>query len=148
MGMADGAEMVAGRMSVPARILRGCFALVVTSALACSTSDTPVAEGAWGGPNASLALSRSGGTLGYSCGSGTMDSTWTVSADGRLTATGQHFFGGGPLPSGGRPPHPATYEVHLDGRVMTLTVVVTDQALTLGPFTMVRGGKPVQEICL
>jgi len=135
-------------MSVPARILRGCLALVVTSALACSSPDAPLAEGNWGGQNASLVLARSGGVLGYSCGSGTMDATWTVSADGHLTGTGQHFFGGGPLPSGGRAPHPATYAGTIDGRVLVLTVTLTDLKQTLGPFSMVRGGPPVSEICL
>ena len=122
--------------------------LVSTTLLACASPIAPEAEGVWGGPTASLVLSRAGGTLSYSCGSGTMDSTWSVSADGRLTGAGQHFFGGGPLPSGGRPPHPARYHGRIDGTVMTLTVTITDLGQILGPFALVRGGPPVQEICL
>ena len=135
-------------VSIHPSIGRGCLALVATFVVACASSDAPVAEGSWGGQSASLVLERGGGVLGYSCGSGTMDATWTVSADGHLTGTGQHFFGGGPLPSGGRPPHPATYAGNIDGRVLVLTVTLTDLKQTLGPFTMVRGGPPVQEICL
>ena len=116
--------------------------------LSCSAPTAPEAEGDWGGPDASLSLSRAGGTLSYACGTGTMDSAWVLSRDGRLTATGQHFFGGGPVPPAGRPPHPARYSGSVEGNTLVLTVTVTDLGQTLGPFRLARGGARVQEVCL
>jgi hypothetical protein len=116
--------------------------------LACSNPTAPDPTGAWGGPEASLVLSRSGGTLSYTCGAGTIDSAWTISMDGKLAGTGQHFFGGGPVPPEGRPPHPALYSGRIEGNTLVLTVTVTDLAQTLGPFRLVRGGPVVQEQCL
>ena len=117
-------------------------------ALACASPTAPSAEGTWGGTEASLTLSRSGGQVGYQCGAGTIDSTWILNDEGRFTATGQHYFGGGPEPIQGRPPHPATYVGHVSGASMVFTVTLTDLAQTLGPFHLTRDGPPVSELCL
>ena len=79
---------------------------------------------------------------------GTIDSGWTIGGGGRFLATGQHFFGGGPLPPEGRPPHPARYLGHVSGAVLTMTVIVTDTPDTLRPFHLTRGGPTVMEQCL
>lgn len=121
---------------------------VLAIVLACTSPTAPTAEGDWGGSNASLSLSRTGGTLSYACGAGTMDSGWILTDAGLLTGTGKHFFGGGPLPIQGRPPHPATYSGRIDGRTLTLTVTLTDLGQVLGPFLMLRGGPKIQEMCL
>ena len=126
-----------------------CRVLPLLAVLAaCSAPTAPEAQGGWGGPDASLSLSRAGGVLSYACGAGTMDATWTVSRDGQLTGTGQHFFGGGPVPSEGRAPHPARYSGRIDGDTLVLTVTLTDLGQTLGPFSLVRGGPMVQEVCV
>lgn len=116
--------------------------------LACSTPTAPQAEGSWGGTQASLVLTRSGGMLSYPCGNGTIDSTWALTSDGRFTATGQHFFGGGPIPLEGRSPHPARYVGQLEGGRLTLTVIVLDVSDTVGPLQLARGGPPVAEQCV
>jgi hypothetical protein len=114
----------------------------------CTPSTAPALVGAWGGTQASLTLERSGGALTYPCGTGTIDSTWTLSESGAFAASGQHFFGGGPDPVQGRPPHPARYTGQVSGNLLTLTVTLLDLNETLGPFTLVRGGPPVQEMCV
>jgi hypothetical protein len=114
----------------------------------CSAATAPVAEGSWGGPDASLSLARSGGTLSYACGAGSLDSTWAIGRDGRFSGTGQHFFGGGPIPPEGHPPHPARYTGRIRGDRLELTVTLTDLGQTLGPFRLVRGGPAVQELCV
>lgn len=125
-----------------------CSLIFLAALLACSSPTAPDPNGAWGGAEASLTLSRAGGVLAYPCGSGTMDSTWVLSTDGQLTGIGEHFFGGGPVPSTGRPPHRARYTGRLEGNSLVLTVRLTDLGQTLGPFRLVRGGPVVQEICL
>jgi hypothetical protein len=117
-------------------------------ALGCSSPTAPDVVGAWGGAQASLVLGPSGGTVSYLCGAGTIDATWTVNADGRFVASGEHFFGGGPMPVGGATPHPARYDGRVVGDRLTLTVAITDLNETLGPFDLMRGGPAVHEICL
>ena len=124
------------------------FLPLLAIVLACSSPTAPMAEGDWGGTSASLSLSRSGGVLSYACGTGTMDSAWVLSPDGLLSGAGQHFFGGGPLPSQGRPPHPTAYSGRIEGNVLVLTVTLTDLGQTLGPFRMLRGGPKVYEMCV
>ena len=121
--------------------------LGIIALLACSDTTAPIADGTWGGREASLQLTNAGGSLSYACGTGTIDSGWTISRDGRLTGTGQHFFGGGPVPPQGHPPHPATYVGRVVEDHLSLTVTLTDLQQTLGPFDMVRGGPPVAELC-
>jgi hypothetical protein len=116
--------------------------------LACGAPTAPDASGSWGGPQASLTLSRAGGTISYPCGVGIIDSAWNLTRIGRFTATGRHYFGGGPLPPQGHPPHPASYEGQLKGQVFTLQVTLTDEHQVLGPFRLIRGGPPVAEQCL
>jgi len=125
-----------------------CYAaLILPLALACSSPTAPEAEGVWGGTEVSLELTSSGGTLAYLCGTGTIDS-WTVDADGRFAATGLHYFGGGPVPPQGRPPHPARYAGRVEGDRFTLSVHLTDLGQTLGPYRLVRDGPPVLELCV
>jgi hypothetical protein len=122
--------------------------LLLPLALGCFSPTAPDALGAWGGQEASLVLTAAGGTISYACGAGTIDSAWTLSGDGRLEATGQHFFGGGPVPPQGRPPHPARYDGVVEGNALTITVTLTDLNQTLGPFHLVRGGPAVMEQCV
>src|SRR5574341_1167650 len=115
-------------------------------AIACDSPTAPTVLGDWGGQQASLSLTHSGGSVAYQCGAGTIDSAWTITKDGQFTASGMHHFGGGPVPPGGHPPHPARYSGQVDGQFLTLTVFVADLQQTLGPFHLIRGGPPVHEL--
>ncbi len=65
----------------------------------CGADPTaPGLDGRWGGPEANMTLSPSGGTIEYACAEGTIDRSWTVSSGGQWRGTGQHFTGGGPVP--------------------------------------------------
>lgn len=120
---------------------------VLTASLACGSPAGPEAVGTWGGSEASLTLGRFGGTVQYPCGAGTIAPGWSLSDEGVFVASGQHYFGGGPVPIGGRPPHPAEYAGQIDRGVFTLTVTVTDIPETLGPFHLARDGPIVSELC-
>lgn len=122
--------------------------LLLAVALGCVSPTAPDPLGTWGGREASLVLTASGGTVSYACGAGTIDAAWTLSRAGQFVASGQHFLGGGPVPPQGRQPHPARYSGRVQGDDFTLTVTVTDLNQTLGPFHLVRGGPPVVELCV
>lgn len=133
------------------RMTRGARTLavfLVALTVGCASPTAPSAVGSWGGADASLVLSASGGAVSYGCGAGTIDSGWTLGNDGAFAASGQHFFGGGPEPVGGRPPHPARYAGVVQGDTFTLSVTLTDQNQTLGPFHMMRGASAVFLRCL
>lgn len=115
---------------------------------ACQSPTSSGAVGSWGGSQASLELSHAGGTITYQCGNGTIAPGWTLAADGSFSATGEHYFGGGPVPSGGRPPHAATYSGKVNGGHMSLTVTVPDAGVTIGPLDLVRGGPTVTQMCV
>jgi hypothetical protein len=122
--------------------------LLLATAVACSDTTAPSLVGSWGGSQVSLVLTGSGGTLTYLCGAGTIDSGWTSSREGKFAGSGQHYFGGGPLPPQGRPPHPATYAGYLAGAHLVLTVTLTDLRQDLGPFDLLRDGPPVTDQCV
>jgi len=125
-----------------------------TAALGCYDPAQPIdpaslaGGGAWGGPDVSLVLEAAGGTLSYACGAGTIAPGWTITPGGHLAATGEHFFGGGPLPPQGHPAHPARYQGEIHGDLLVLTVSLEDLQQTLGPFTLRRDGPVVNELCL
>ena len=123
-------------------------ALVLLSGFACADPTAPELTGSWGGPDATLTLSPLGGTVEYACGASTVDAGWGVSAGKTWYATGQYYSGGGPAPSEGRPPHPATYSGQFQGDVLTFTVTVPDLGAVLGPFTVKRGAPGASEICV
>jgi hypothetical protein len=122
--------------------------LLLLGVVACSDATAPNPVGSWQAADAGLVLSPTGGNLVYSCGAGTIDSGWTFSRTGKFTATGKHYFGGGPVPPEGHPPHPASYLGQLTGDHLLLKVTLTDLDQVLGPFDLVRGGPPVLELCL
>src|SRR6266446_1238884 len=53
--------------------------MLLTLVLGCSSPTTLAVLGSWGGKEASLVLTPSGGALSYACGAGTVDSAWTLS---------------------------------------------------------------------
>jgi len=116
-------------------------------AIGCSSPTGVTALGDWGGEQASLSLTVSGGNLSYLCGAGTIDSGWTLGNDGQFSATGSHHFGGGPVPVGGSFPHPARYSGLVEGEFLTVTVHVIDLDETLGPYKLIRHGPAVHELC-
>lgn len=124
------------------------LALLLLAACGNPTSPSQDPIGQWGGPGANLSLTRSGGTVEYGCGTGTIDSSWTLSEDGQWRATGQHFTGGGPVPPGGHPPHPAVYTGAVEGSQFTFRVILTDLGDTLGPFVLERGKTVTLQLCM
>jgi hypothetical protein len=130
------------------RFLTPMTSLLLLAGLGCADSTAPEVTGQWGGPDATLVLASSGGSVDYACGTGTIDPGWRVGPDGRWAASGKHFIGGGPVSNEGRPPHAATYAGTFQGDYLTFTVAVPDLASVLGPFRVRRGAPGASEICL
>ena len=130
------------------RNLNALAALAVLSVLGCTNPTEPALTGTWGGPEATVTLSATSGTVEFACGSGTIDAGWQVDDEGRWQASGQYFAGGGPLPSEGRPPHTAAYTGRLRGDLLIFTVNVPDLATSLGPFIVRHNAPGASENCV
>ena len=130
------------------RTLTLSLTLTLLAGLGCGDATAPEPAGSWGGPEATLVLAPTGGTVTFLCGSGTIDAGWRVAQDGRWTASGQYFGGGGPLPVGGGTPYDAQYAGTVSGNILTFTVLVPDLALRLGPYRVVRDAPGASEICV
>lgn len=115
--------------------------------VACVSPVEPELLGNWGGSSVSLVVDQDGGRLTYQCGVGTIEPGWSLSTDGDFSATGVHYFGGGPVPAEGRPPHAAQYSGRVRSNEFTLSVSLVDPPMSLGPFKLVRDGPEVTEIC-
>jgi hypothetical protein len=117
--------------------------------IGCSSPvEPPVAEGQWGSSQAGLVITRAGGNLTLQCGTGRIDSTWTLTSDGEFSGTGATFAGGGPDPIGGRPPQPSRFTGRITGDTFTLSAVIIATNVTIGPVRMQRNGPMISQICL
>ena len=119
-------------------------ALGALALLACGeprTSPPAVITGEWGGDHAGLIATPDSGTMEYDCAVGRITEPLRPGNNGVFAAVGTHTPGhGGPIRIDEvTPRRPARYTGHVAGDRMTLTVVMTDSAVTVGTFELVRG---------
>ena len=119
-------------------------ALGVAAMLACGapgTSPPELVTGEWGGDHAGLIATPDSGTMEYDCAVGRITEPLRPDAGGDFTAVGTHTPGhGGPIRiEEVLPRRPARYTGRVTGDKLTLTVVMTDSAITVGTFELVRG---------
>lgn len=118
--------------------------LCAVALVACAesrTSPPAVVTGGWGGDHAGLVATPDSGTMEYDCAVGRITEPLRPDADGAFTAIGTHTPGhGGPMRIDEvLPRRPARYTGRVAGDKMTLTVVMTDSAVAVGTFALVRG---------
>jgi hypothetical protein len=113
--------------------------LALSFGVGCATPTATDLDGLWGGQHVNLTLADTGGAIEFDCGRGSIAPGWTLTREGRFTATGALYSEAGPEPIEGRPALPARYEGLLRNARLTLTVSLTDSGTRLGPFTLERG---------
>ena len=86
----------------------------------------------------------------YDCAAGRITEPLRPKSDGSFVAIGTHSPGhGGPVRiDETAPKRPARYTGVIDGDRLTLTVVMTDSAVTVGTFELTRGRSPHVFKCL
>jgi hypothetical protein len=122
------------------------FLLACSSDLVGARPRGPVAEGSWGGHDASLVVDATGAAADFNCSHGRIEEPLVVEEDGAFRARGYWVREGGPQQET-EDRRPATYSGTSDGRTLTLRVKVTDPARDLGPFTLVLGEPAVLHKC-
>ncbi len=125
----------------------------VLALFACAeprTAPPTVITGDWGGDHAGLVATPDSGTLEYDCAAGRITEPLRPRSDGSFTAIGTHTPGhGGPIRIDEvLPKRPARYTGLVDGDHLTLTVVMTDSAVTVGTFDLWHGRSPHVFKCL
>lgn len=138
---------------MPSSRARTACALGALALLACGesrTSPPAVVTGEWGGDHAGLIATPDSGTLEYDCAVGRITEPLRPDANGVFAASGTHTPGhGGPIRVDEvLPKRPARYTGHVAGDRLTLTVVMTDSAVNVGTFELVRGRSPRVLKCL
>ena len=132
-------------------------ALAITAAAlplaACGDSrigPPAIITGDWGGDHAGLIATADSSTLEYDCAAGRITEPLRPHSDGSFTAVGTHTPGhGGPIRiDEALPKRPARYTGRVDGDHLSLTVVMTDSAVTVGTFDLYRGRSPHVFKCL
>jgi len=125
--------------------------LAVLGAVACMDPELPAPVlGEWGGDHLGLVATLDGADLEYDCATGRTSGAIVPDGAGRFSVPGFHSPGhGGPAFEGEEPVNlPARYDGTVRGDLMTISVTLPDWAMTLGPFTLKRGGAPHVFKCL
>jgi hypothetical protein len=105
----------------------------------------PLIKGTWGGENAGLIATDSSAHVHIGCTVGDTKAAIVTAPDGSFDVSGSYNITAFPVYRG--PDHPARFTGTVTGRVMTLTVALTDTAVTLGPVQLTFGEEPRMGPC-
>src|SRR5947208_354991 len=94
--------------------------------------------GTWGGDNAGLIADDTSAHVHIGCTYGNVHQPIVADAHGRFDLPGEQDITAHPVDRGIL--HPARFSGSVLGHTMTLTVTLTDTAVTLGPVELTRGG--------
>src|SRR6266568_1568963 len=122
----------------------GLAALVACNAV-LSVAPGPIAAGTWGGENAGLIATDSSAHVHIGCTAGDAKQALVADSAGRFDVPGLYNITLYPVARG--PDHPARFFGWTDGHTMSLTVALTDTAVTLGPVQLTFGKEPRMGPC-
>jgi hypothetical protein len=105
----------------------------------------PLLVGTWGGDNAGLIATDSSAHIHIGCTAGDIHQQLVADSLGRFDVPGIYNITAYPVYRG--PDHPARFSGRIVGRVMSLTVTLTDTAVTLGPVQLTFGKEPRMGPC-
>ena len=128
------------------RVLRGLTAALLVACADLTPADPgPVLTGTWGGENAGAIVSDSGAHVHIGCTAGDAKQALVADSAGHFSAAGRYNITLYPIAYG--PDHPALFTGVIAGNIMTLTVALTDTAVTLGPVRLTFGKEPAMGPC-
>lgn len=105
----------------------------------------PILAGTWGGDNAGLIATDSSAHVHIGCTVGDIHQQLVADSSGRFDVPGIYNITAYPVYRG--PDHPARFSGQIFGREMSLTVTLTDTAVTLGPVLLTFGKEPRMGPC-
>ena len=105
----------------------------------------PILAGTWGGDNAGLIATDSSAHVHIGCTVGDVHQQLVADSSGRFDVPGIYNITAFPVYRG--PDHPARFSGRIVGHEMSLTVTLTDTAVTLGPVLLTFGKEPRMGPC-
>ncbi len=133
------------RTVTPRWLIAGLVGLAACSGGGAFFRPGPLATGTWGGDNAGLIASDTSAHVHIGCTLGNVHQAIVIDPGGRFDVPGVYNVTAYPVYR--RPDHPARFTGWTDGRMMSLTVTLTDTAVTLGPVQLVFGRDPQMGPC-
>lgn len=127
---------------------RWVIAVAVVAMSGCDSASGPagpLVEGTWGGINAGLIASDTSAHVHIGCTVGDTKGAILAGPDGRFDVPGLFNITAYPVYRG--PDHPARFTGRINGRIMTLTVTLTDTSVSLGPVQLIYGKTPQMGPC-
>lgn len=101
--------------------------------------------GTWGARDAGFIVSDTAAHVHIGCTAGDVHRPITLDAQGRFDVAGEYNINAYPVDLGIL--HPARFIGAVDGRHLTLTVVLTDTTASYGPVTLTYGREPTMAVC-
>jgi len=101
--------------------------------------------GTWGGEDAGLIADDTSAHVHIGCTYGNVHQRIVPDSTGRFNVPGEHDITAHPVDRGIM--HPARFVGQIRGGDMTLTIALTDTAVTLGPVVLVYGKEPHMGVC-
>lgn len=99
---------------------------------------SPLQTGVWGGKGAIMQVTNTGATIEFDCAHGMITQPLTADTAGHLDVTGVFVMEhGGPTREDPNDNHPARYTGTTDGKVLTITVTLSDQNTVVNTYTLV-----------
>jgi len=96
--------------------------------------------GTWGGENAAVLATDTSAHVHIGCTNGDTQGPIVTDAGGRFSLGGLYNITAHPVDRGIF--HPARFDGWTDGKTMSLTVALSDTAVTLGPVQVILGRTP------
>ena len=107
--------------------------------------------GSWGGVGVSARVTETGAHFEFDCAFGSTDGPIRLDENGAFAATGGYAFElGGPRTKDSPSPnkHEALFEGRVEDERMTLTITLSEQGRTLGPFELERNRRAQLDKCV
>ncbi len=125
------------------------FVVFVTVLASCDATEPPspgrILTGTWGGDDAGFIVADTAVHVHIGCTKGDIPQTVTVDGSGKFDVPGEYSVDVHPVARGII--HPARFVGDVNGLRLTLTVMLTDTAVTLGPVELTFGREPDMRIC-
>jgi hypothetical protein len=123
------------------------FVLAIAVLAGCDSPFPPGAtvRGTWGANNAGLLADDTSAHVHIGCTYGAMHEPIVLDMSSRFDVAGEQNITAHPVDLGIL--HPARFTGSINGRTMTLTVTLTDTAVTLGPVELTFEKEPMMGPC-
>lgn len=116
--------------------------LIMSEAMSYRSREKKLPAGTWGADHVRLEVRADNAEIEFDCAHGKVYGPLTLDDEGRFDLKGAVVREGGPTRIDvKRQSHPARFEGRIVGKQMTLNVTLTDNAQTLGEFTLRLGSE-------